>query len=106
MQCNHKWIKKEIPTPNGGYMFLKFCHLCRETEGYGFIDKQHEINYLESLYNDELWYNCSMNYDLDASEKLPSNILDTVLGDKYEIPIKYIEEDDWEGETDGDETNK
>ncbi|MDA8874757.1 hypothetical protein N9H78_03695 [Winogradskyella sp.] len=47
-----------------------------------------------------------MNYDLDAVESLPSNILDTVLEDKYEIPIKYIEEDDWEGETDGYETSK
>ena len=47
-----------------------------------------------------------MNYDLDASEKLPSDILDTVLGDKHEIPIKYIEEDDWEGETDDSKTSK
>ena len=45
-----------------------------------------------------------MNYDLDAVESLPSNILETVLEDKYEIPIKYIEEDDWEEEEteDGD----
>lgn len=47
-----------------------------------------------------------MNYDLDAVESLPSDILDTALEDKYEIPIKYIEEDDWEGETNGDQTDK
>jgi len=45
------WINKEIPTPKGGYMRLRFCHLCRETEGFGFIDKNHEINYLNMLFD-------------------------------------------------------
>ena len=51
MECTHVWINKEIPTPKGGYMRLRFCHLCRETEGFGFIDKNHEINYLNMLFD-------------------------------------------------------
>jgi hypothetical protein len=54
MECEHAWIQKEIPTPNGGYMILKFCHVCRDAQGYGFIDKDHEIAYLESLLNDDV----------------------------------------------------
>ena len=50
MKCEHNWIEKQIPTPKGGYMVLKFCYLCRESEGYGFLDKDHEVNYLNTLY--------------------------------------------------------
>ena len=60
MDCEHVWLEKQIPTPKGGYMVLRFCHSCKETEGYGFIDKQHEINYLNTLWNldepeNDLW---------------------------------------------------
>jgi len=51
----HPWIHKKTPSDeNGGYMTIKFCPVCYETEGFGFLDKQHEINYLEALYNDDL----------------------------------------------------
>jgi hypothetical protein len=53
MQCEHVWISKQVDTPNGGYMILKFCHACGDTEGFGFVDKDHEIAYLESLLNED-----------------------------------------------------
>jgi hypothetical protein len=51
MECEHIWIEKEIPTPQGGYMVLKFCHVCRDAQGYGFLNKEHEVNYLNTLLN-------------------------------------------------------
>lgn len=53
MECEHIWLSKEIPTPGGGYMRLRFCHVCREAEGYGFLNKEHEINYLNMLYDSD-----------------------------------------------------
>ena len=53
MECEHVWLSKEVPTPNGGYMILRFCHNCREAEGFGFLNKEHEIAYLESLLKDD-----------------------------------------------------
>ena len=53
MDCNHNWLVKEVPTPNGGYMRLRFCHNCKETEGYGFVSREHEIQYLNTLLQDD-----------------------------------------------------
>lgn len=28
---------------------MKFCHKCMDVNGYGFLDKDHELNYLNKL---------------------------------------------------------
>jgi hypothetical protein len=51
-ECEHSWIENTIPGFNNeGYMVLRFCHLCMDAQGYGFLNKEHEIGYLESIYN-------------------------------------------------------
>jgi hypothetical protein len=53
-ECEHVWIENTIPGFNDeGYMILRFCHLCKDAQGYGFMNKEHEIRYLESLWNSD-----------------------------------------------------
>jgi hypothetical protein len=50
MDCTHSWIEKITPPlPDGGYMIIKICKDCLASEGYGFLDKDHEVNYLNKL---------------------------------------------------------
>lgn len=49
MDCEHIWESGQVDFPNQGYMLMKFCKLCKAAEGLGFIDKDHETQYLESL---------------------------------------------------------
>ena len=50
MECTHSWIEKTTPqSPDGGYMIVKICKNCLSTEGYGFLNKNHELNYLNKL---------------------------------------------------------
>jgi hypothetical protein len=49
MDCEHDWKSGQVNLPNQGYMLIKFCQLCKAAEGLGFIDKEHELQYLESL---------------------------------------------------------
>jgi hypothetical protein len=51
--CNHVWKSFETNLSTGGYMLFKFCYSCKSTQGLGFIDKEHEINYLESILEDQ-----------------------------------------------------
>lgn len=51
--CEHEWISSEIAMQNEGYMIMKYCIKCRDVNGSGFINKQHEIAYLESLLKEE-----------------------------------------------------
>jgi hypothetical protein len=49
MECKHVYMEKSIEMSNGGYMIMKTCIACYETEGFGFIDKNHESVYLNTL---------------------------------------------------------
>jgi hypothetical protein len=51
MECEHVWIENTITHDNGGYMIMKFCHKCMDVNGYGFLNKDHETAYLNSLYD-------------------------------------------------------
>jgi hypothetical protein len=54
MECNHDWQTGQTNSFNdGGYMRMKFCTKCKTAEGYGFLDANHEINYLESMLHNE-----------------------------------------------------
>ena len=47
--CEHEWVYSEINQPNGGYMKMQFCAKCYDVQGSGFISREHEVAYLESL---------------------------------------------------------
>ena len=49
MDCEHDWKSFQTDLDNGGYMVIKVCRECKETEGFGFVDSNHELNYLENL---------------------------------------------------------
>ena len=49
MECEHIYFENTIEGPNGGYMIMKFCTKCFDISGYGFIDKEHEDRYLNTL---------------------------------------------------------
>ena len=49
MTCIHKWKVFQTEFTDSGYMVIKFCEKCHYTAGSGFLDKDHEINYLNSL---------------------------------------------------------
>jgi len=51
MDCEHEFIEGTIPFEENGYMTVKFCVVCREASGYGFLNKQHEEQYLNALWN-------------------------------------------------------
>lgn len=53
MDCQHEWIENTVPGDNGGYMIMKFCPKCMDINGYGFINKDHELQYLNTLLNSE-----------------------------------------------------
>lgn len=54
MGCEHKWRTFNTSLDNEGYMIMKFCVLCYETNGMGFLDKEHEVSYLNSLLGDSV----------------------------------------------------
>ena len=49
MECEHVYMEKSIEMSNGGYMIMKTCMVCYNTEGFGFLDKNHESVYLNTL---------------------------------------------------------
>jgi hypothetical protein len=49
MECKHKYIVRQAEYSDGGYMVMKICVLCKDVRGSGFIDEEHELNYLEGL---------------------------------------------------------
>jgi hypothetical protein len=49
MECKHEYIFRQADYTDGGYMVMKICVLCMDISGSGFLDEEHEINYLESL---------------------------------------------------------
>jgi hypothetical protein len=42
-------MENTIEMDNGGYMIMKTCIDCYDTSGYGFLDKNHEQVYLNTL---------------------------------------------------------
>ena len=49
MVCQHVYVEKTLEMSNGGYMIMKICLVCHNTEGFGFVDKNHEEVYLNTL---------------------------------------------------------
>jgi hypothetical protein len=49
MECKHVYMENTIEMDNGGYMIMKTCIDCYDTSGYGFLDKNHEQVYLNTL---------------------------------------------------------
>jgi hypothetical protein len=52
-QCEHIMHEKVEENHNGGYWVYKVCMVCYYSEGYGFLNKEHEIRSLEVLYGQE-----------------------------------------------------
>ena len=51
MECEHVYMEKTIENSNGGYMIMKTCTVCYDSRGYGFLDKNHEEAYLNTLFH-------------------------------------------------------
>ena len=51
MECKHVYMEKTIENSNGGYMIMKSCIDCYDTRGYGFLNKEHEDQYLNTLWH-------------------------------------------------------
>jgi len=49
MECQHVYVEKTSEMSNGGYMIMKTCLVCYDTEGFGFVDKNHEEVFLNTL---------------------------------------------------------
>jgi hypothetical protein len=52
-ECPHVLHEKVVPMgSSGGYMVMKSCIICHYTEGFGFIDENHEILTLKNMLDD------------------------------------------------------
>ena len=51
MECEHVYMEKSVEMSNGGYMIMKTCMACYNTEGFGFLNKEHEDQYLNTLWH-------------------------------------------------------
>lgn len=54
MECKHDYIEKQTERfPNGGYMILRYCVKCHDANGFGFINEEHELHYLNNMIDNE-----------------------------------------------------
>ncbi len=54
MECEHEWVNSEIKFGDEGYMRMQHCKKCLDVNGTGFLNKQHEINYLNTLLEEKV----------------------------------------------------